>query len=184
MPIQLSPEMLNDFRVYEGTGAAYLGIVDATLPNIEAMTTAMSGSGIAGEYEQPQVGRTGSMTMTLTWRSATAQALSVLRPIPQTLQLLGSVQMSSPALPALAPSAVSGVTTSQQIKIIVRCTPKNVALGTFTPGEVMDTTTEFEVTALSIFIDGVPRVIIDKINAAYIIDGVDYLAKTRSDVGL
>lgn len=184
MPLQLSPEMLNDFRAYGGDGLAYLGLVSAELPNIEAMTTTISGSGIAGEYEQPQTGRTGSMTATLTWRAATAQALSLLRPIPQNIQLLASVQMSTPALPALAPSPVAAIATSSQLKIIMRGQAKNVSLGSMTPGDVMGTTTEFELTAISIFVDGVPRVIIDKINGIYIIDNVDYMAKTRSDTGL
>lgn len=180
----LSPEMVNDFRCYGGDAQTLLGIVSAELPTIEAMTQTVSGAGIGGEYEQPITGHTTSMTATITFRAVTPQVLSILRPVDQTITLMAAIQHTTPALPALAPSPIAGAATTKQLKVLMRCKPKSLPLGSLTAGEMMDTSIEFEVTAITITIDGVPHVMIDKINSVYMIDGVDYMTKIRVDVGL
>ena len=44
------PEKLLNFRAYKG-GSEYLGLANVDLPQMQAMTTSIKGSGISGEVD-------------------------------------------------------------------------------------------------------------------------------------
>lgn len=62
-------------------------------------------------------------------------------------------------------------------------TPKTITPGNLVVGDNMDTETEFEVFYMKIFLGNKERVELDKYNYIYKVDGVDYLASVRSDLG-
>ena len=62
------PEVINNYNVYDG-GDRMIGISgEVELPNFEAMTETLSGSGILGELEDPVTGHFSSMTIKIITR--------------------------------------------------------------------------------------------------------------------
>lgn len=168
------PERLINFRVYL-SGNTLAGEATIDLPDLEPMTDTVSGAGIAGEVESPVLGHFQSMATSITWRTITEAALKLAAPMAHELEARGSSQVYD---------AGTGQYRTQAIRVAMRCVPKNVSLGTLEVGSTTDTETEFEVNYIKIQVGGVTRVEIDKFNYKCVIDGVDYLASVRRDLGL
>jgi len=168
------PERLINFNVYNDSNRM-LGVATVEMPDIEAMTDTVSGAGIAGEVDSPILGHFGSMTTTVTFRTVTAEAMSLAGQKSHALEFRGSQQVYD---------AANGTYSTTPIRVAMRCIPKRVGLGSLEVGSTTDTENEFEVTYLKIFVDGSERIEIDKYNFKYVVDGVDYLASVRADLGL
>lgn len=170
----LVPERLINFRVYlEGNNLAGVATID--LPELEAMSDTVSGAGIAGEVESPILGHFSSMTTTINFRTVTADAVKLAGQRSHAIECRGSQQVYD---------AANGQYKTSPIKVSMRCTPKNVSLGSLEVGATTDTANEFEVTYLKIFVDGKERLELDKYNFKYVVDGTDFLARVRADLGL
>ena len=64
------PEVINNYNVYDDRANRLIGISgEVELPNFEAMTETLSGSGILGEVEDPVTGHFSSMTMKIPFSS-------------------------------------------------------------------------------------------------------------------
>lgn len=169
------PERLSNFRVYSGTASLEeVGLSDVELPSFDALTENISGVGIAGELESVVLGHFKSMTVKLKWLALTATALRLLKPINQSLDIRGSIQVQDPALGALG---------TLPLRVTCRGQIKKLGLGKFEPGKRMDSDTELEVQAISIFHAGVAVIELDKLNMIFKVDGVDYLRSVRQDMG-
>ncbi len=166
-------EKLINFRVYDSDGEL-LGLADVELPTLEAMTETVAGAGIAGEVDSPVLGHYGSMTLTLNWRVTELGALRLAAPKAHALELRGSIQRYN---------AARGEYETQALKVVVRATPKSSGLGSLTPGSPMESSAELEVNYLKLFLAGRAYAEIDKFNYICVIDGRDYLASVRSDLG-
>ena len=166
-------EKLINFRVYDAN-QEILALADVELPTLEAMSETVSGAGIAGELESPTLGHYGSMKLKLKWRVIHGDLTSLATPVAHALELRGSIQRYNAAL---------GIYDTEAVKIVARAIPKTVNLGTFTPAKPTDSESEFEVSYLKVFVGGLPRVEIDKLNFICIINGFDYLAMVRMDLG-
>lgn len=173
MSLQI-PERLINFRAYIGPAAELLGMTDVELPSFEAMKETISGAGIAGEYESPVLGHFGSQKVKLKWRTVTQAFLGVLAPVRQVFDIRGSIQFQDPQLGVLSSSALR-----------VECTGQvtTLGLGKFEPGKVMGVESDIELAVCRISLDGQPMIEIDKFNMRFVVNGVDYLAKVRRDVG-
>ncbi|MBQ4469388.1 MAG: phage major tail tube protein, partial [Synergistaceae bacterium] len=55
--------------------------------------------------------------------------------------------------------------------------------GNLVVGDNMDTQCEFEVRYMKVELDGKERIEMDKQNMIYKVDGVDYVAQVRTDLG-
>lgn len=168
------PERLVNFRVYL-SGNALAGTANVELPDIEAMTDTVSGAGIAGEVDSPILGHFGSMTCTCTWRTITKDAASLAAQKSHELEFRGSQQVYD---------AANGTYSTVPVRVAIRGIPKRLGLGSFEVGSTTDSETEFEVTYMKLFVEGKERIEIDKYNFKYVVDGVDYLASVRDDLGL
>ncbi|AHN84828.1 major tail tube protein [Vibrio phage Rostov 7] len=168
------PERLINFRVYVN-GNNQAGVATVDLPDLEFMTDTVSGAGIAGEVDSPILGHLSSMTATVTWRTITSYALSLTAPKSHSIDFRGSQQIYD---------AASGELKSKPVRVSVKATPKRTGLGSLEVGSTTDSESEFEVTYLKLWIDGIERAEIDKYNFKFVIDGVDYLASVRSDLGI
>jgi P2 family phage contractile tail tube protein len=173
--VALVPERLVNFRCYGGTGALeFLGMTDVELPKFDAMTEKIMGAGIAGEYDSPVLGHFGSQTAKLKWRTMTPAASGLLAPVQHALSIRGSIQIQDPML---------GVLLTQAIVVEVRGQMKTFGPGKLEPGKPMETESEIECAVVRISIAGVPVVELDKFNFRYVVNGVDYLAGPRVDMG-
>lgn len=167
-------EKLNNFNAYRN-GTEYLGVVDVELPSLESMSETVSGAGIGGEIESPNLGHFGSMTTTLNWRTLAKPSFVLARQESHQLDFRGSIQEYDTATASYKRVAV---------RVAMRAMPKTTALGTLAVGATMDNTNEMEVTYIKIDYEGSTVVEIDKYNMICIIDGVDYLAEVRANLGM
>ena len=169
------PEKLVNFRCYGGTGASeFFGLADVELPKFEAMTETIHGAGIAGEYESPVLGHFKSMVAKLNLRTPTALALSLLAPVVHKLDVYGSIQILDP---------MRGVLTTQALRVQLLGEVKGLDVGKLEPGKPMATAAEVEITKIVISLAGVVVVEFDRFNFVYKVNGVDYLAPVRTDLG-
>jgi uncharacterized protein len=168
------PERLINYRVYL-SGGNLAGVATVDLPDIEAMTDTVSGAGIAGEVDSPILGHFASMSLTCTWRTITADGTKLAAQKSHELEIRGSQQVYD---------AGNGTYNTVPIRVAVRAIPKRLGLGSMEVGSTTDTETEFEVTYMKVFVNNIERIEIDKYNFRCVVDGVDYLASVRSDLGL
>jgi uncharacterized protein len=168
------PERVVNFRCYNGPANEYLGLTDVELPSFEAMTETISGAGIAGEYASPVLGHFASQVVKIKWRTVTAAGLSALVPVRQTFDIRGSIQQQDPMLGQIGTQALRVECTGQV---------KMQNLGKLEPGKVMGVETDVEIAVIRISLDDVPVIELDKFNMIFRVNGVDYLAKVRRDMG-
>lgn len=168
------PEKLINYRVYLD-GADMVGVADVQLPDLEPMKETVKGAGIAGEVESPVMGHYGSMTLGVNWRTAEKAAMKLSAPKVHALDIRGSQQVYDSA---------SGTYKTVPVRVVTRAMPKKTGIGKFEPGAATDTANEFEVFYIKVFVGGEMIIEIDKYNYICFIDGVDYLADVRADLGL
>lgn len=167
-------ERVIDYSVFKN-GVEYLGTATVDLPEITYLVETIKGGGINGEIEAPAPGQTGAMTLTLHWRTMEAAAVSLMAPVSHTLDLRGSVQGFDPATNQYTESAV---------KITMRGRPLTLTPGSIEPAATMDTSNGFALSYIKILIDDNEKLEIDKYNYIHKVDGVDYLAQTRLNLGI
>lgn len=167
-------EKLINFRVYN-EGQDLLGIADVDLPSIESMTDTVKGAGIAGEVDSPTLGHYSPMSCTINWRTVGKAALALAKPKAHQIELRGAVQVYDSA---------NGTYETLAQKVVLKAVPKNINLGKLDVGTKQDSSNEFEITYIKIFIDGKESFELDKYNYICKIDGEDFLAGTREALGL
>jgi uncharacterized protein len=168
------PERLINYRAYLD-GNSLVGVANVELPDIEAMTDTVSGAGIAGEIDSPTLGHFASMTLTCTWRTITTDAAKLAAQKSHALEFRGSQQIYD---------AANGEYLTQPVRVAVRAIPKRTGLGSLEVGSATDSESEFEVTYMKVWVGGQERIEIDKYNFKYVVDGRDFLATVREDLGL
>jgi P2 family phage contractile tail tube protein len=168
------PQLLSNFMAYRN-GTDYLGVVDVDLPDLEMMSETVSGAGIAGEIDSPIIGQFASMTATLNWRVLDKANFKLARQEVQHIDFYGSIQTFD---------NTSGTYKQVPIKVTLRGLPKNTPLGSLKAGGTMDNSNELEVVYIKILYDGKAVVEIDKLNFVCVIDGVDYAADIRRNLGM
>jgi hypothetical protein len=168
------PEKLINFRAYLD-GTDLLGTTDVELPNMESMTDTVKGAGIAGEVEAPILGHYGSQSLTLNWRTTTGNTTILAKPKAHHLDLRGSIQTYD---------ASDGAYKTVPLKVVVKAIPKNTQLGKLDVGTGQDAVSEFEINYIKVWLDGQERIELDKYNFICVIEGQDYLADVRSNLGL
>lgn len=152
-----------------------VGTVDVTMPNLVYMSEEIQGAGIAGSVDVPALGHFQSLTMGINWRTLIDQSLTFLAGKSRQFTFRGTLQSYD---------NTTGNLTEQALKIVTRVFPKGINLGTLSVAAGMGTSGEFEVAYIKIDINGKTMVEIDKLNFICIIDGVDYLAESRRNMGL
>ncbi|MNO09678.1 Phage tail tube protein FII [compost metagenome] len=65
----------------------------------------------------------------------------------------------------------------------MRSIPKNTTLGNLNTGNPMESSNEVEVLYIKVIYDGATALEIDRFNDICVIDGVDYRAKVRANLG-
>lgn len=168
------PEKLINFKAYN-EGSDLIGVVDVELPALEAMTETVSGAGIAGEVDSPTLGHYSSMTCRINFRTVTKAAAALAAQRAHQLEFRGSQQIYD---------AGAGSYSTQSVKVVVKAIPKSVELGNLTVGAPTETGNEFEVNYLKVWVGGEELVEIDKFNFIARINGEDYLASVRADLGV
>lgn len=171
----MSAEQTIAYRVYKD-GKSLLGTSTVELSEISFLSETLSGSGIAGEMEVPTLGMTGPLSATFNWISQNRDYFSVLDVSASTnLELRAAVQEVD---------ETTGVRSSKAYRMSMLTMPKSAKLGTMETGKQQGSSTEFELSRLLIEIAGEEKLLIDKVNFIYRVNGTDMLAKVRADLGL
>lgn len=165
------PEKINDFNVYN-SGNVLVGITDeVTLAELEAMTETISGPGILGEIDSPNVGHFGSIEQEIPFRVLIGNAVALIKVGDAVdLTLRGSVQLMTP----------SGGKKFVGMRIVMRGGCKSISLGSVKAGSPMNATVKLELTYIYLEMDGEPMIELDKINGTYEVGGVDQMAKIKA----
>ena len=152
-----------------------IGTADVELPNLEAMTETVSGAGIAGEVDSPTLGHYASMTTTIKLRTVPGFAGRISAQRAHQFDFRGSQQVYN---------AGAGQYETVPVRCVMKATPKNMQLGSLQVGQMTETTGEYEVQYIKLWVDGVEQIEIDKYNYIARFGGVDFLAAVRRDLGL
>lgn len=163
------------FRIYNN-GNDFLGDATIELPEVSYITDTLNGAGMAGEIESPVVGLTQSFTVKLTFLAATHPYYDINDwTASQLYECYSSMQVSDPT---------NGLRSNVPYRINFIGRVKTQSLGTLEQGKKHGNEVELEVTRLEVFLDGEEKLIIDKLNFIYRVNGDDKLASVRSDLGV
>lgn len=168
------PEKLVNFAIYREGETVPLGLADVDLPSFQAMTETTAGAGIAGEVENPVVGKYQSMTLTLNWRLTTTNTTTLAAPMAHSLDIRAAHQYYE---------AAGGRFQFRSMRIWAKCVPKNTELGKAEPGKMMGSRSEFEINYIKIELDGEVVIEVDKYNFICVVHGVDYMTDIRQILG-
>ena len=165
------PEVIHDFNLYTA-GSRLVGITgEVVLPDFEAMTETISGAGILGEIDASVIGRFGSMEIEIPFRVTNKDYFDMIDPTqPADLTLRAAQQYQ--------------VKTTQAVdwmgmRVVVRGQIKKLSLGTVKQGGAMEASITVEITYIMIELDGKEKLLLDKINPNYRVNGKDKLQKVR-----
>lgn len=162
-----------NFAVYED-GSEYVGMAKATLPDLTALTQSVSGAGIAGNIEAVIVGHYDAMTLGLNFRTTTKQSIKLSEPRKHQIDLRVAQQEED---------TTKGEIATKAVKHILVVIPKSDKGGSIAPASPTDGSGEYSVRYWATYIDGKKYREIDPLNFKCYINGVDYLADTRSALG-
>lgn len=162
-----------NFRVYEGANE-FLGMAEATLPEISAIAEEVKGAGIAGSFSAPYLGHFEPMTLGLNFRSTTRAAIQLMEPRSHLVELRSAQQKWD---------SNAGNYEVESIKHVLSVTPIKQSMGKLASASPTDASGEYSVSYYAVFIDGQKVTEIDIINYICYINGTDYLANVKKALG-
>lgn len=166
-------EIITAFRVFENAKDFY-GIAEVTLPSVSQITEEMEGAGVAGKYNAVVMGHIEAMKMTISFRNPTKDAFKLFTPVEHQLELRANIQERD---------TVKGV-KNIGVKHVIKCVPINLEAGNLKNYSTGDTKSEFSVSYFATYIDGEKTMEVDPFNYVYNVNGKDYLAEIRKNLGL
>ena len=167
------PEVLNHFNVYNDSAKKLIGISgELELPEMEAITDTIEGSGVLGEIEDPVTGQFSSMKMKIPFSVLYEDMFSIMNTTkPPQLTLRASMQCMDPS---------TGETGYYPVKIVVRGKASTSNMGKVVKGKKMEPEVELEILYIKIQINNKTVMELDKLNFKFVLNGVDMLTKIRS----
>jgi len=168
------PAVLVDYAVYLGN-SRLIGTGEVTLPSINAVTADLEGAGIGGKVELPVLGKFDSMTTSIAFRTLELAMSELMTPVAKDITVRASQQVYDGA---------GGNLSTEGLVVQMRVMPKATDHGSMKSGEAMDGKVELEVLRLRVSVGGRELYEIDKLNCIYRVNGVDYSASIRADLGI
>jgi len=167
------PEAYIDFEVYEDS-KNFVGISQATLPNISFLTQQITGAGISGNVDAVLTGMVDAMSLTLNFRSATGAAVSLMAPKKHNIDLRVAEQLWDTT------KIAKDITADKYVMVVI---PKNTQPGTVAPAAAADASGEYSVYYYAGYRDDKKLWEIDPWNYICEIHGKDYMADVRKALG-
>lgn len=171
MPKQ--PEAIIDFEVYED-GKNFVGISQATLPNINFLTQTITGAGISGNVDAVLTGMVEAMSLSLNFREATGAAVKLMAPVRHNIDLRVASQHWNTG------DVAKGISADKYVMVVI---PKNTQPGSVAPASASDASGEYSVYYYAGYKDGNQIWEIDPWNYICNINGVDYMKDVRKALG-
>lgn len=164
---------ITNFAVYEDATEFY-GMAEVTLPEISQITEEVKGAGLSGAISGVFVGHVEAMTMTLNFRSVTADAIKLAEQRSHQLDLRAAQVIWD---------NTAGKYIEQKVKHVLLVTPTKFSPGKLAPAASAEASGEYAVTYFATYIDGKKKMEIDIVNFIYYVNGKDYLAEVRKALG-
>ena len=164
---------LTNYEVYH-TGNRYIGLATIDLPEFSAITTDLSGAGLAGDFSMPSPGMFEDMEVTLHWHAVNNDLTFLLGHRAHELTLMGSQNVYDSG---------RGEFRAQPVKIFLRGVPHKMTLGKLERASETESETTLGIDYIKITIDGKEVVEYDKFNFVFRTNGEDFLAGTRTAIG-
>ena len=166
------PEAVHDFNLYLSGKNLHGGVTgEVKLPELESMTSTVSGAGVLGEYEAVMPGHYGSIEQEVPFRCISEDYFSVINPgAAVELTLRGAIQYTDPVTQAVRYIGM---------RVVIRGRCKKVQIGTVKQHGAMDSLLTLELTYIYIEMDKQPRFELDKLNNVFKVNGVDMLESIR-----
>lgn len=167
------PEVLNHFNVYNDKANKLIGISgEIELPELEAITDTLEGSGVLGEIEDPVTGQFASAKIKIPFAVLYEDMFSLMNTTqPPQLTLRASMQCMDPK---------TGTTDYYPVKIVVRGKASTSSMGKVVKGKKMEPEVEMEILYIKVQINNKTVLELDKLNFVFVLNGVDMLAKIRN----
>jgi len=162
-----------NFACYENA-KEFLGITNATVPDIDFIKQTVSGAGIAGNVETIIIGHINAMTTQLKFRTFSKASIKLHEPREHIIDLRAAQQVFDP---------VSGAYKTQAVKHVLVLMPTTLSNGNIAPASPTDGTGSYATRRWVCYIDGEKVIEIDPYNYVCYINGVDYLAPARKALG-
>ncbi len=162
------PEVINNFRVYNDANRIMGTTAELNIAELQAMTAAVSGAGILGEYNTSVVGMFQSMLQEIPFRMIDRDFFIMLNTGEQSKVVLrSSVQQRN--------RETGGTISTSAMRFVFRGHPTAAKFGTIRIGDLMNASITLELTYLLAEIDGVTMLELDKLNSVYKVAGKDLL---------
>lgn len=162
------PEVINNFRVYNDANRVMGTTAEVNIAELQAMTAAVSGAGILGEYNTSVVGMFQSMSQEVPFRMIDRDFFTMLNTGEQSkIVLRSSVQQKN--------RATGGTLSTAAMRFVFQGHPTAAKFGTVKIGDLMNASITLEVTYILVEIDGKTMLELDKLNSVYKVNGKDLL---------
>lgn len=171
--INMIPEVITDFNVYED-GAKLIGVSgEVTLPALEAMTETITGAGIAGEYNTTVPGHFSAIKLDIPFEVMNISAAKIYAKRNANLTLRGSVQMRDVS---------TGTVKHEKMRVVVSGIPTALNPGSVGKAKKSSAGVSVEVLRLEIYMGGEEVIVLDKANYVFRVFGEDMLAEIRNNI--
>lgn len=154
--------------------STFIGTSTVDLPSLSQASDEVKGAGIMGAFEMPTLGHFESMTTTLNFTAVEPDAADLLIPEWQMLELRGVQQ--------IADTAATGLPV-EGIKYVMKVMAKNAEEGSLETAVSIGGSVELEVAYYKKVVGGKTLIEIDKLNGKYVINGKDYYAGVKKELG-
>ena len=144
-------EVVVSYRIFENS-TEYLGVAQVTLPDIEFLTTTISGAGIAGEVEEVIKGHIKAMRTTINFNTYGDNALALTTPVDHTIDLREVQQ---------ARNMTAGKVELRKVKHIMTIKPVKVSIGKLETASPADANGEYTVSYYAQYVGGKKKIEID-----------------------
>ncbi|MCI2105404.1 MAG: phage major tail tube protein [Intestinimonas sp.] len=164
------PTKINNYNVYNA-GNRLLGMgEELTLPDFEASTETISGAGVLGEFDDPNIGYFSNQEIEIPFRVLDGEAVDMLDMTKAVqLEIRGAQQTTNS----------EGDIEPRQMRVVVRGRAKKFSPGKVKKGNPMDTSVTLTVLYILIELEGSPVLELDKLNEVFKINGTDVLAEIK-----
>lgn len=148
-------------------------VVEVQLPTIEFATTEVKGAGTSGTLNLPTTGQINPMTVTITQRSISKNAINLAMPGQHTLELrfIKDAKTSD------------GQMIPQGTKIFLTVYTVKFDPGKLAVGNTMDGSIEYSASRYRIVIEGEEVLLVDILNRIFKVNGTDYNAVINQKLG-
>lgn len=165
------PTVIHDYNVYK-SGNVLIGLTgEVALPEFEALTDTLTGSGLLGEISETIIGHFSSQEMEIPFRNLDDDIFSFMDPTEIVDLNLRAAQQGM--------DRTTGGVQYRGLRVAVRGKLKKFTPGTLKQATQMNASVTLELLYILIEMDGNTMLELDKLNGVFKVNGKDVLEDVR-----